>query len=454
MPHKKKKIILLIGDIFVLYLSLYLSLWARFLARPASTLWHDYLYYFSFIFLLWILIFYISNLYHVNFFSLNLKFFQTIVQNILICGSLAAIFFYLIPYKTISPKSILFLYLLFFLISFIVWRRIFQLILGSYLPKQNIIIIGFDPLVQELIQEIQNKPQMGYRIVLLAGLSQIPKINGVRTLSNTNFSDLRKIIAKEKVSYIILNSESANLDEIRNALFDCLFLGAEYINIVNFYESIAGKIALPAIDKMWFLEHFNKGELYWFSFVKRIFDFSLAIIILVLTLPVWPLIAICIKIESRGTVFFQQMRTGKNKRKFNLIKFRTMREEGNNRSLTINNDPRITRFGRFLRITRIDEIPQVINILKGEMSFVGPRPERPIIITKREKEIPFYNERLLVHPGITGWDQVSGEYHSASREDTLKKLQYDLFYIKNRSLFLDFSIMLKTIAIVLGAKGR
>ena len=131
-----------------------------------------------------------------------------------------------------------------------------------------------------------------------------------------------------------------------------------------------------------------------------------------------------------------------------------MHEIGNNKAMTVEGDTRITAFGNFLRKTRIDEIPQVLNILKGEMSFIGPRPERPEFISDLEKALPFYKTRLLVKPGLSGWDQVSGEYHSASVEDTLKKLQNDLFYIKNRSLYLDGIIVLKTIAAVLSRSGR
>ena len=131
-----------------------------------------------------------------------------------------------------------------------------------------------------------------------------------------------------------------------------------------------------------------------------------------------------------------------------------MTEEGNTRLPTVPNDPRVTHFGRFLRKTRLDELPQVINILKGEMSIIGPRPERPEIAGQLQQEIPFYNERTLILPGVTGWDQVCGEYHSPNLEDTLKKLQYDLYYIKNRSIFLDFAIILRTIRTVIFGGGR
>lgn len=131
-----------------------------------------------------------------------------------------------------------------------------------------------------------------------------------------------------------------------------------------------------------------------------------------------------------------------------------MREDGNNRSMTIEGDKRITKFGSFLRKTRLDEIPQILNIIKGEMSFIGPRPERPEIVSDLEYQIPFYKTRLLIKPGITGWDQVSGKYHSPSLEDTLEKLQYDLFYLKHRSFYLDLIITLKTIATMLSREGR
>ena len=204
---------------------------------------------------------------------------------------------------------------------------------------------------------------------------------------------------------------------------------------------------------MWFLENFNENNKIWFDRSKIIYDFILALMIFIITLPFWLIIAIIIKIESRGPVFFVMKRAGKNDKIFKHIKFRTMKEEGNDHSPTRSNDSRITKFGNILRKTRIDELPQVINILKGEMSFVGPRPERPELAFELEKQIPFYNQRTLVKPGLTGSDQVSGEYHSPSKEDSLKKLQYDLFYIKNRSIFLDLTIILKTIATVVSRGG-
>ena len=161
-----------------------------------------------------------------------------------------------------------------------------------------------------------------------------------------------------------------------------------------------------------------------------------------------------IKLESRGPVFIKMKRIGQNNKNFRMYKFRSMKEENNARSITIKNDPRITKFGSIMRKMRIDEIPQIINILKGEMSFIGPRPERPEFIIELEKQIPFYRQRLIIKPGLTGCDQTSGAYHSASPQDSLEKLQYDLYYIKNRSFALDLDILLKTVNIILKRQGR
>jgi lipopolysaccharide/colanic/teichoic acid biosynthesis glycosyltransferase len=231
-----------------------------------------------------------------------------------------------------------------------------------------------------------------------------------------------------------------------------LSLKINFIGLANFYEIITGKVPLDAINKTWFLENLSEGNKKFFDIFKRFYDITLGIMFLILTLPFWPLIMIIVKLESKGPIFFLSKRTGKNNKVFNLFKFRTMREEGNDRKMTAVNDPRITRFGKFMRKTRIDEIPQVINILKGDLSFVGPRPERPEFVAKLEEAIPFYKERLLVKPGATGWAVVN-EYHSPSIEDSIKKLQFDLFYIKNRSIYLDLTIILKTIATILGKKG-
>jgi len=452
MNNKFKKIALLGGDIIILYLSLYLTLLIRYSSKQLATSWAIHLWPFTIIFLLWLIIFYISNLYNLNLAINNLKFFQLSGKALAITGLISLAFFYLIPQINIAPKRNLFIFIVIFAVLFVLWRQFYNWSLKSYLPKSHLAIIGFNEQVQELINELQKKPHLGFVISFIVdnnatdqSLNNIPLIKDI--------GQMKQLINKNKISNIILTADPHYSDNLRSALFDCLPLKINYISLPNFYEAITGKIPLDAINQMWFLENLNEGSKSWFNKIKRFYDFILAVLILLITLPFWLLIALIIKMESRGPVFIIMPRLGQDNKIFNLIKFRTMKEEGNDRSPTIANDPRITKFGSFLRKTRLDEVPQMINVIRGEMSFVGPRPERPELALELEKQIPFYRERLLVKPGLTGSDQISGEYHSPIREDSLKKLQYDLFYIKNRSLYLDISIILKTIATVLSRKG-
>ncbi len=454
MTNKLKKFSLLIGDFIVLYLALYLTLLLRYLEQPSQELWSIHFWPFTIVFFAWILIFYISDLYNLNLAVNNSKFFQLTARSLAIAGLLSIAFFYIIPQITIAPKRNMLIYVAVFAVLFFLWRQFYNWSLGSYLPKNNILIIGFNGQVRGLINTLERKPHLGWRITKIIHKEPIKDIN---VPIATDFSMLKKIIKEEKISTVVLASDLHKSPELRSSLFSSLSLKINIVSLPNFYEEVTGRIPIEAISETWFLENLSEGKKSLFDFAKRAYDLVLALLLLAVTWPLWLVIIAIIKLESKGPAFFLKegsIRMGKNNKIFKVIKFRSMREEGNDRRLTIANDPRVTKFGSLLRKTRLDELPQVINIIKGEMSFVGPRPERPELIKELEKQIPFYKERMLVKPGMTGWDQVSGEYHSPTYEDTMKKLQYDLFYIKNRSIYLDLSIILKTIATVLSSGGR
>jgi lipopolysaccharide/colanic/teichoic acid biosynthesis glycosyltransferase len=265
-----------------------------------------------------------------------------------------------------------------------------------------------------------------------------------------------------------------------NNLVRLSFTGVQIIDMPSLYEVLAGEIPTDHISDVWLLFHsLNSGRVYYRLF-RRVIDLSLAALGLGLTWPVWALIAAAIKLDSRGPVFFRQERLGKDGRPFQIIKFRTMVDDAESAGprFAYTGDPRITRVGRILRRARLDELPQLYNIFKGEMSFIGPRPERQVFIEKFQQlvpmlregrratdppgsqvvysyreSIPYYSYRLLVKPGITGWAQVMYPY-AATLEEAKEKLQYDLYYIKNMSLVLDLAILLKTIRIVLFGRGR
>ncbi|MBU0721862.1 exopolysaccharide biosynthesis polyprenyl glycosylphosphotransferase [Patescibacteria group bacterium] len=448
MNNKLKKIFLLGGDIIVLYFSLYLTLIIRYWGRYSDQILSNHFWPFTIIFILWIIIFYISNLYNLNLAINNLKFYQSSGRALIIAGLISLAFFYLMPQINIAPKTNLFIYIIIFAVIFYLWRQFYNWSLKSYLPKKNIGIVGYNNLVEEIINEFKQKPHLGYNLSFIVDDNAENQTAGVKPIA-----DLEKLLTENKLDTVILSSDPHQSENLRVVLFNALYRRINYVSLPNFYEAITGKVPLDAVNQMWFLENLSENNKIWLDRLKIIYDFILALITFIIFLPFGLIVALIIKFESSGPIFLIMNRVGQNNKIFKLIKFRTMKEENNNRAPTQVNDQRITKFGGFLRKTRLDELPQVINILKGEISFVGPRPERPELAGNLEKLIPFYGQRTLVKPGLTGSDQISGEYHSPSREDSLKKLQFDLFYIKNRSVYLDLSILLKTVATVISRSG-
>lgn len=444
MDNQIKKIFLLLGDIIILYFSLYLTLFIRYQEQLDGKVWQDHAVPFSSIFILWILIFYISNLYNLNLSTNNARFFSLSSKAIGIAGLLSMAFFYLNSHLPIAPKTNLLVFIIVFAVLFFLWRSSYNRILASHLPKNNLLFLGDNQQVHELVELIKNRPHLGFSFsgIILSEEKQ------------DDLDTLKATIASQKINTVVLATNLDQSPDLRNFLFSLLAQKIHVANFARFYEKVTGKIPIEAINQMWFFENINEGNKHFFDLLKRCFDIVLALIIIIVTGIFWPLIGLIIKIQSRGPIFFRQIRAGQNSREFSIIKFRTMRIDNNDFSPTSEKDTRVTTFGNFMRKTRLDEIPQMINILFGEMSFIGPRPEQPKLIETLEKEIPFYRERMLVKPGLSGWDQVSGEYHSPSRIDTIKKLQYDLFYIKNRSIYLDLSIILKTVYTVLSSAGR
>jgi exopolysaccharide biosynthesis polyprenyl glycosylphosphotransferase len=453
MKNRFKKIILLLGDLALFYFSLYLALWLRYLEIPNQEIWFKHFTPFSILILSWFIIFYVSGLYDLSFLK-NKKILRKTINCFLASSLISVIFFYLIEQSNISPKTNLLIFSIVYFFIFSIWRRIYYWTLKSYLPQNNTAIIGLNSQVKDLVEEIKSKSYLGYNIRFIINTEEKDNNYIGDTPVFNEMNNLASLIEKKKINTIILPTDIRTSQKVRSTLFSCLHLKINFFTLSQFYENLTGKIPIDTINQMWFLENLNEGRKNWFDKFKKLYDLFLSIILLTISSPIWLIIMIFIKIDSKGEVFFTQRRVGLNNKNFTIIKFRTMKIEGNDHSLTQEKDNRITRVGAFLRKTRLDELPQIINIIKGEMSFVGPRPERPEFVEKLEKEIPFYNERMLVKPGITGWDQISGEYHSPTTEDSLKKLQYDLFYIKNRSVYLDLSIVLKTIATVFSKTGR
>lgn len=267
--------------------------------------------------------------------------------------------------------------------------------------------------------------------------------------------NLPELVQQQKADAVLVAlSERRGVFPVKEMLL-CKMRGVEILDVPTFYEQTYRKLMLEQITPSWFL--FSSGFRRTTIFVafKRFLDVVLALIGLAFTLPFFPLIALIIKLDSPGPLFFSQIRTGLYERTFRLYKFRTMRqdaEKGTGAVWSTENDPRITKVGAFLRKSRIDEFPQFYNVLRGDMSFVGPRPERPEFVEKLKLVIPYYSKRHFVKPGLTGWAQVCYPYGSTV-EDAVEKLRYDLYYTKNLSPFLDLLIVLETIKVVIFGRG-
>lgn len=338
-------------------------------------------------------------------------------------------------------RSVLIGSLLLFLFFSSLYRWILKSIFTKVSEKVEWLFLTSDHVMDFFSKDIEKNPVSGKFHYLSS-----PELNMLEENLNRPWDSI--VIAMEPKSL------SKNISRV---LMRARLNGQRIIDLVSFYESIYRKVPIYFLEHEWFImtEGFQLLHFPIAIRIKRLVDLFLAFFLLILIWPVMLIAAIIIKLESQGPIFYRQIRTGKDGVEFSIYKFRSMRTdaEAQGAQWASKNDPRITRWGKFIRLTRIDELPQLFNVLRGEMSFIGPRPERPEFDAILEKEIPFYNLRHLVRPGITGWAQVMYPY-GASVEDAKEKLQYDLFYIKNYSLLLDFLIVLRTISIVLLGKGR
>lgn len=261
---------------------------------------------------------------------------------------------------------------------------------------------------------------------------------------------------KTEATMIVLLPDAPLDSDIAHELLEAKLHGKMVVDIRSFYEHIVKRLPLSQINDEWLLqtEGFSLNTRGSLRRLKRASDVLLSLILLVLAAPVMLLAALLVRLESPGPVIYRQNRVGLHEKEFTVYKFRSMRTdaEKNGPVWAAEKDPRVTRVGKFIRKTRIDELPQLWNVLKGDMSFIGPRPERMAFVKELKKTIPYYSLRHTVKPGLTGWAQVSLPY-VASEEDSRRKLEYDLYYIKNMSLLLDFNIILKTMGVVLFPKG-
>jgi exopolysaccharide biosynthesis polyprenyl glycosylphosphotransferase len=439
-------------DIGVLALSLFVALFLRFRTIPSVQLFSNHVIAFLPCWVLWIVSFYTANLYDVTAAFDEPGFAARVFAAVGVGGLLSVLVFYLGNWS-LSPKTILVLHAaLLFLLTWLS-RFLYGRISSRYLPRRATAFVGIDPTVQEIVAAVEKNNRLGYKTVaLLDETGKAPA--GLSALAVKTTKEFIESVQDNAVSLVVISDEDRLGDKTRQALLTLVDHSVRFMRLADFYELYLRRIPIGTINDVWFLENIDLRGKARYRIIKRGLDIIVSFSLLVVCLAPWLVISLGIRLTSRGPILFRQERLGRGGKPFSILKFRTMKVDGNDFAPTTIQDPRVTGFGRFLRRFNLDETPQFINILAGEMSFVGPRPERPELADMLERSIPYYRQRLLVKPGITGWDQVSGEYHSPSVDDTYKKLQYDLYYVKNMSVLLDISIFFKTILTMFRRRGH
>lgn len=441
---KYRRLALVCGDILILWVGLLITLLIRYPSPKFRGALDLHIAPFSIVFIIWVVIFYIAGLYEIRGTHKISETLKLLLYAISVGGMIAIALFYFVPYFLITPKINLLLDLIITTGLLILWRILFTRLMKNT-AKTRLLLLGSSSEIKELEEAMGAYPELGYEIAARAQTSQ----------------NILTLLSNNKVELVVAPKEAQQDNNFVHTIYETLHSGIRFLDAATFYESLMGKIPLSLISKVWFLENIAETEKRLFETAKRAIDIFFALLLGIFSLPLMPVVALAIKLDSDGPIFLKQKRVGKMGQIYTHYKFRTMLALGPDGHAEINGalwaqkgDRRVTRVGKFLRATRIDELPQLWNVLVGELSFVGPRPERPEFVESLRKQIPFYDMRHIVRPGLSGWAQTNPPYYYGTEKEAMLKLQYDLFYIKNRDLGLDLDIALKTLLVIFSARGR
>jgi exopolysaccharide biosynthesis polyprenyl glycosylphosphotransferase len=439
--NRRETVALLAGDILVFAAGLWLTLFFRYAEIPSRQLIYEHLFPFLFLFALWVLVFFVAGLYEKQTVILRHRLPHLLFNTLLVNSVLAVVFFYFLPVFQITPKGSLFLYLAISFLLMLLWRIYGSVFLSPW-KREKAILIGQGEELHELLNEVNNN--WNYNISFVSSVD-------AKDLPHMDFKEeIVKRIYSDEIYLIAVDLKSDAVEPLLPHLYNLIFSGVRFIDMHKIYEEIFNRIPLSLVRADWFLENISATPARTYDALKRIMDIAITVVLGAASLAIYPFVFVLIYIEDGRPFFIIQERIGKRGKRIKTLKFRSMRVASGG------GPGEITRVGKFLRKTRIDELPQLWNVLRGDLSLIGPRPELPELVKLYEKEIPFYNIRHLIKPGLSGWAQLYHENHPhyrANVSETKVKLSYDLFYIKNRSLFLDLKIALKTIKVLLSRSG-
>ena len=422
-----RKFLLVLGDIVLLYLSLTATIFFDYQGAfdwPALSL---HILPFSMLYFFWLVIFYVFGLYELRTPRTNITFYVKATSALLASFIVGIVFFYLMPIFDITPKMNLIVNTIIFGVLFLIWHKTFFAIFSGLLLNRAA-IIG-EKGIEELKKAILSRPYLGYKLI---------EINEQK--------NLLKEIKKHKIDTLIIPAELNPNSKLAKELYTLLPARINFMDWAQAYELICEKIPVSFIPHSWFLKNLKEGERAVYDKFKRTIDILLSFLIMIVTFPLSAVIFLIIKLGEGKSIFYRQERIGKDGKTFTLFKFRSMKENAENKTGAVwakENDSRATKIGKLLRASHLDELPQMINILRGDISLVGPRPERPEFVQQLEKKIPHYQIRHLIKPGFTGWAQIKFRY-GRTVMDAKEKFEYDLYYLKNRNPLLDMGVLLKT----------
>lgn len=444
--HRKDHIMLFLGDICILLVSLVLTLVIRYGKFPSMESLELHLAPFSILFVAFILIYFIAGLYEKPTSLFKGKLPITLLNVQLVNTIVGISFFYFIPYFSIAPKTVLFLFLILSLVLMYVWRMV-AVFKFSPQKKQKALLIADSEDSIELKEEINSNSR--YDLSFVETLK--PSSDSTKLIS-----EIGNLVAVKDISMIVIDTRHPLLAQTIPTLYPLAMRGILFFDIGKIYETVFDRIPNSMVGQTWFIEHMSSmAPKMVYDGIKRLIDVVVGVVLGILSLIVYPLVIIALKIEDEGAIFSYQKRIGQYNKIINIMKFRTMTLANDDGKWGVQEN-KVTVVGAFLRKTRIDELPQLWNVVRGDISLIGPRPEFPDPVAHYSKEIPNYTIRHSIKPGLSGWAQIYGEHphHGVDVEMTANKLSYDLYYIKHRSFLLDLKIALRTLKVLVTFVGR
>lgn len=442
---RKEPFILVLGDIVAFYMGLWLMLFLRYAELPTKENLTLHLIPFSILFVIWLGVFFIAGLYEKHTLLIKQKVAGTILRAQITNSILAVLFFYFVPFFGIAPKTNLFLSLITSFGFVMVWR-LFLFPSFEVRIKEKALLVGSGPEMLELEKEVNNNSRYDMQFV--------STLDVTTTQGSVMQSEMQQKIYAENISVIVADFRDEKVEPVLPTLYNLIFSDVRFVDMYKLYEDIFDRIPLSLVRYNWFLEHISGTAERGYDFLKRAMDFIISLVLGMISLAFYPFVYIAIKLEDGGPIFFTQERIGKSNELIIVKKFRSLAVHNNPDGIAKN--PLPTKVGAFLRRTRIDELPQLWSVLIGDLSLIGPRPEIPALVQMYEKEIPYYNVRHLIKPGLSGWAQLyqsNAPRWGTEVNETRVKLSYDLYYIKHRSLGLDLKVALRTIKTLLSREG-